>query len=75
VSRSELTKSLELSPGRVSQLVGIGAPDVVQLKPKPLFALNHCRVLYANYQRWLETRKRGERYCQDEYADTLEGNE
>lgn len=31
-------------------------------------------ALHANYQRWLDTRKRGERYCDDQYSDTLEGD-
>lgn len=74
VSRSEMAKALGLSPGRVSQLVGLGALDVVQLKPNPLFALEHGKACYRTYRQWLRTRKPGARYVNDEFSDNLEGD-
>jgi hypothetical protein len=73
VDRATVAKALGLSPNRVSELVGLGALDVVSLKPLR-FALEHSKGCYRAYQQWLRNRRRGERYCDDEFSDKLEAH-
>jgi hypothetical protein len=71
VDRATVAKALGLSSNRVSELVGLGALDVVSRKPLR-FAKQHSINCYRNYQRWLEHRRPGERYIDDEFSDKLE---
>ena len=70
VDRTTIAKAIGISPNRVSELVGLEALDVVSLKPLQ-FALEHSKACYRSYQQWLRHRRRGERYCDDEFEDRL----
>jgi hypothetical protein len=68
VNRSKVATALGLSPNRVSELVGLGVLQYVSRKPL-LFALEHCRGCYRDYQWWLEVRKPGENYVNAEQRE------
>jgi hypothetical protein len=68
VSRAKVAAALGLSPNRVSELVGLGVLQYVSRKPL-LFALEHCRGCYQDYQWWLTVRKPGENYVNPELRD------
>jgi hypothetical protein len=68
VNRAKVASALGLSPNRVSELVGIGVLQYVSRKPL-LFALDHCKGCYHDYQWWLTVRKPGENYVNPELRD------
>jgi hypothetical protein len=55
-----------LSGNRVSELVRLVTLDVVSLKPLRS-ALEYSKACYRSYTRWLQYRRRGERYRDDEF--------
>jgi hypothetical protein len=74
VNRSKVASSLGLSANRVSELVGIGVLQYVSRRPL-LFALEHCRGCYRDYQWWLEVRKPGENYVSPEHREAADFEE
>jgi hypothetical protein len=68
VSRAAVATALGLSPNRISELVGIGVLQYVSRRPL-LFALNHCKGCYRDYQWWLTVRKPGENYVDPDLRD------
>jgi len=74
VTRTKLASALGLSPNRISELVGLGVLQCVSRKPL-LFALEHCRGCYRDYQWWLTVREPGENYVNPEHRESADFGE
>ena len=74
VNRAKVASALGLSPNRVSELVGLGVLQYVSRKPL-LFALEHCKGCYRDYQWWLTVRKPGEHYVRPEQREAADFGE
>jgi hypothetical protein len=66
LTRYKLAQQLGISPNRVSELVKMGVLEPYSVDPL-LYARDHSKACYADYQGFLASRKRG-----DVYAITLE---
>jgi hypothetical protein len=74
VSRAKVASALGLSPNRVSELVVLGVLQYVSRKPL-LFALEHSRGCYQDYQWWLTVRKAGQNYVNPEHREAADFGE
>jgi hypothetical protein len=65
------TTTRRLLYNRVSELVGLGVLQYVSRRPL-LFALEHCKGCYRDYQWWLTVREDGENYVDPENREAAD---